>query len=77
MTLGHGAEQQCTSRASTRAKVEHPILYVKWHFGYAKVRYRGLAKITQRLTLLLGMTNLIRAERYSALTPAARANRFS
>ena len=28
---------------STRAKVEHPFLYVKRHFGYAKVRYRGLA----------------------------------
>ena len=53
-------------KASTRAKVEHPFLYVKRHFGYAKVRYRGLAKNTQRLTLLLGMTNLIRAERYLA-----------
>ena len=46
--------------------MEHPFLYVKRHFGYAKVRYRGLAKNTQRLTLLLGMTNLIRAERYLA-----------
>ena len=31
-------------KASVRAKVEHPFLYVKRHFGYAKVRYRGLAK---------------------------------
>ena len=31
-------------KASVRAKVEHPVLYVKRHFGYAKVRYRGLAK---------------------------------
>ena len=53
-------------KASVRAKVEHPFLYVKRHFGYAKVRYRGLAKNTQRLTLLLGMTNLITAERYLA-----------
>ena len=29
-------------KASIRAKVEHPFLYVKRHFGYAKVRYRGL-----------------------------------
>ena len=43
-------------KASTRAKVEHPFLYVKRHFGYAKVRYRGLAKNTQRLMLLLGLT---------------------
>ena len=49
-----------------RAKVEHPFLYVKRHFGYAKVRYRGLAKNTQRLALLLGLTNLITAERYLA-----------
>ena len=51
-------------KASVRAKVEHPFLYVKRHFGYAKVRYRGLAKNTQRLMLLLGLTNLIRADRY-------------
>ena len=31
-------------KASVRAKVEHPFLYVKRQFGYAKVRYRGLWK---------------------------------
>ena len=31
-------------KASVRAKVEHPFRYVKRGFGYAKVRYRGLAK---------------------------------
>ena len=45
-------------KASIRAKVEHPFLWVKRRFGYAKVRYRGLAKNTQRLALLLGLTNL-------------------
>ena len=50
-------------KASVRAKVEHPFLYVKRHFGYAKVRYRGLAKNTQRLALLLGFTNLLIAGR--------------
>ena len=53
-------------KSSIRAKVEHPVLYVKRHFGYAKVCYRRLAKNTQRLTLLLGLTNLITAERYLA-----------
>ena len=53
-------------KASVRAKVEHPFLYVKRHFGYAKVRYRGLAKNTQRLVLLLGLTNLMTAERLAA-----------
>ena len=52
-------------KASVRAKVEHPFLYVKRHFGYAKVRYRGLAKNTQRIALLLGFTNLLVAGRYA------------
>ena len=54
-------------KASVRAKVEHPFLYVKRHFGYAKVRYRGLAKNTQRLALLLGLANLMTAESYLAV----------
>ncbi len=50
-------------KASVRAKVEHPFLYVKRHFGYAKVRHRGLAKNTQRIAVLLGFTNLLIAGR--------------
>ena len=44
----HHSSQEAAERckASVRAKVEHPFLYVKRHFGYAKVRYRGLAKNT-------------------------------
>ena len=53
-------------KASVRAKVEHPFLYIKRHFGYAKTRYRGLAKNTQRLALLLGFANLMRAEPHLA-----------
>ena len=53
-------------KASVRAKVEHPFLYIKRHFGYGKVRYRGLAKNTLRLMTLLGFANLMRAERYLA-----------
>ncbi len=49
-------------KASVRAKVEHPFLYIKRHFGYGKVRYRGLAKNTQRLMTLLGFANLMRSE---------------
>ena len=51
-------------KASVRAKVEHPFLYVKRHFGYSKVRYRGLAKNTQRL---MALTNLMTAERCLAV----------
>ena len=55
------------SKSSIRAKVEHPFLYVKRHFGYAKVRYRGLYKNTQRVAMLLGLANLVRAERHLAV----------
>ena len=49
-------------KASIRAKVEHPFLDVKRLFGSAKVRYRGLAKNTDRLALLLGLSDLKRAQ---------------
>ena len=38
---------------------------MRLHFGYSKVRYRGLAKNTQRIALLLGFTNLLIAGRYA------------
>ena len=50
------------NKASVRAKVEHPFLKANWIFGYAKVRYRGLAKNTERLALLFGLGNLLTAE---------------
>ena len=52
-------------KASVRAKVEHPLLCMKRHFGDAKVRDRGLAKHTQRIALLLGFSNLLIAGRYA------------
>ena len=53
------------AKSSIRAAVEHPFRYVKCMFGYDKVRYRGLAKNEQRISLLLGFTNLLIAERYA------------
>lgn len=50
-------------KASIRAKVEHPFRVVKQQFGYAKVRYRGLAKNTARLTMLFALSNLWMARR--------------
>ncbi len=58
-------EREEKRKASVRAKVEHPFMYVKRVFGYAKVRYRGLEKNTQRIALLLGFTNLLIGERYA------------
>jgi IS5 family transposase len=51
-------------KAQVRAKVEHPFRYIKRVFGYAKVRYRGLAKNTERLCLLAGFTNLLIGKKY-------------
>lgn len=51
-------------KAQIRAKVEHPFLYIKRIFGYSKVRYRGLAKNTERLCLLAGFTNLLIGRKY-------------
>lgn len=53
-------------KASVRAKVEHVFFYVKRLFGYSKVRYRGLAKNTNRLYVLCGFTNLLKAEPFMA-----------
>ena len=64
-TLGAGQAPppRLQRKASIRAKVEHPFLYVKRHFGYATVRYRGLAKNRNRLCLLFGLANLLLAAR--------------
>src|SRR6218665_1362377 len=50
-------------KASVRAKVEHPFRVIKQQFGYAKVRYRGLAKNTARLTMLFALSNVWMARR--------------
>ena len=50
-------------KASVQAKVEHPLRVIKQQFGYAKVRYRGLAKNTARLTMLFTLSNMWMARR--------------
>lgn len=52
------AEPLERARASVLAKVEHPFRVGKQHFGYAKLRSRGLAKHTARLTLMFALGNL-------------------
>lgn len=46
------------TKASIRAKVEHPFRVIKRQFGHVKVRYRGLAKNTQQLYTLFALSNL-------------------
>jgi transposase len=51
------------SDGKVRAKVEHVFLVIKQIFGWAKVRYRGLAKNTNWLFVTCGLTNLYLARR--------------
>ena len=60
---GSAAAEAEQHKAPIRAKVEHPFLYLKRHFGYRQLRYRGLAKNRTRLCLLFGFANLLLAER--------------
>jgi IS5 family transposase len=45
-------------KSAVRAKVEHPFLILKRLWGFAKVRYRGLAKNANRAFAMLAMINL-------------------
>jgi transposase, IS5 family len=46
------------TKSKVRAKVEHAFLVIKRIFGWAKVRYRGLAKNTHWLHISCGLANL-------------------
>lgn len=50
--------QKNRTKSGVRAKVEHSIGVIKRVFGFAKVRYRGLAKNTHRLWVTCGLANL-------------------
>ena len=45
-------------KSSIRAKVEHAFLILKRQWGFAKVRYRGLAKNANRVFAMLALINL-------------------
>ena len=51
------------TQSKVRAKVEHVFLVIKRIFGWAKVRYRGLAKNTHWLYISCGLANLYVARR--------------
>ena len=53
------ADKQTNRRkSSVRSKVEHPFLTLKRIWGFAKVRYRGLAKNANRAFAMLALINL-------------------
>ena len=45
-------------KSSVRSKIEHPFLTLKRLWGFAKVRYRGLAKNANRAFAMLALLNL-------------------
>ena len=45
-------------KSSVRSKVEHPFLVLKRLWGFAKVRYRGLAKNANRAFAMLALLNI-------------------
>ena len=64
MALGDLLERIEHTKASIRAKVEHPFHVVKNLFGHRKTRYRGLAKNAAQLFSLFGFANLVLARRW-------------
>jgi IS5 family transposase len=52
------------TKSKIRARVEHSIGIIKRVFGFAKVRYRGLAKNAHRLLVTCALANLFIARRH-------------
>lgn len=66
-------QQQEKRKASIRARVEHPFRVLKCQFGYAKVRFKGLAKNTAQILTLFALSNLWMArKRLLAMTGQVR-----
>ncbi|MGO1344269.1 IS5 family transposase [Chromohalobacter japonicus] len=61
------------TKASIRAKVEHPFHVIKNLFGYRKVRYKGLAKNQAQLLSLFGLANLVLSTRCKGRVNGASA----
>jgi transposase, IS5 family len=49
------------AKSAVRAAVEHPFLFIKRVWGYAKTRYRGIAKNHNRLLAMCALYNLKKA----------------
>jgi len=49
------------TKSTVRSKVEHVFAVLKLHFGFVKVRYRGLAKNANRLFATCALVNLFQA----------------
>ena len=49
------------TKASIRAKIEHPFRVIKYQFWFTKARYLGLAKNDSQLSILFALSNLFQA----------------
>ena len=56
--LGVMKEHYEKSKASIRAKVEHPFRIIKQQFGFNKVRYKGISKNDNKLQTMFALANL-------------------
>ncbi len=56
--------------SKVRSRVEHVFGILKLRFGFAKVRYRGLAKNLHRLQVSFALVNLVTAQKH--LAPAGQ-----
>jgi IS5 family transposase len=56
--LSEQDKQSNRRKSSVRAKVEHPFLTLKRIWGFAKTRYRGLARNANRAFAMLALINL-------------------
>jgi IS5 family transposase len=57
-SLNQAEQQSNRSKSAVRSKVEHPFLTLKRIWGFAKVRYRGLAKNANRAYAMLALINV-------------------
>jgi IS5 family transposase len=51
------------NKSRVRAKGEHPFLVLKRIFGFAKVRYRGIAKNAERLYVACALVSIFQLRR--------------
>jgi IS5 family transposase len=58
--LGEADKAANRRKSQVRAKVEHPFLTLKRLWGFAKVRYRGLARNANRAFAMLALYNLVK-----------------
>ena len=56
--LSASQKRRNRKRSRVRVRVEHVFRVIKRQFGYDKTRYRGLAKNTAQVQMLIGLTNL-------------------